>query len=117
MKTVNPTDTAVQNFLSGASITFDVKLIGETKREDWVCDQWAVTFKSTKKGRLRRRRLWCLHGRHGRSAGQKRRSTDRLAPHQRLHTLTADPQRQRNCDGGRFGRAWARHAPGAAIAA
>ncbi len=48
MKTVNPTDTAVQNFLSGASITFDVKLIGETKREDWVCDQWAVTFKSTK---------------------------------------------------------------------
>ena len=34
----------VDEILSSAGIKFTVRLVGETKRDDWECDQWRVSF-------------------------------------------------------------------------
>lgn len=35
---------AVDGILAKAGVTFSVRLIGETKRDDWTCDEWRVKF-------------------------------------------------------------------------
>lgn len=35
---------AVSKILADATVCFEAKLIGETKREGWVCDEWRVSF-------------------------------------------------------------------------
>ena len=34
----------VDEILSSAGIRFTVRLLGETKRDDWECDEWRVSF-------------------------------------------------------------------------
>ena len=34
----------VDDILAKAGVTFSVRLLGETKRDDWTCDEWRVKF-------------------------------------------------------------------------
>lgn len=38
----------VAEFLAGAGVTYAVRLVGETKRDEWKCDEWRVTFKANR---------------------------------------------------------------------
>lgn len=44
--TQNPvsTDALVVEFLALANVKFSARLLGETKRDDWKCDEWRVRF-------------------------------------------------------------------------
>ena len=46
--TQNPitTDTLVVEFLARANVKFSVHLVGETKRDDWKCDEWRTRFEA-----------------------------------------------------------------------
>lgn len=43
---VKPTehDIAVKDYLETLGIAYNAQCLGETKRDEWVCDEWRVTF-------------------------------------------------------------------------
>lgn len=43
---VKPTehDIAVNDYLKTLGIIYNAQCLGETKRDEWVCDEWRVTF-------------------------------------------------------------------------
>lgn len=41
-------ETRVSELLSAAGVAYSVHALGETKREDWVCDEWRCTFSRPK---------------------------------------------------------------------
>jgi len=42
------TKSAVADFLASISVNFSARAMGETRRDDWTCDAWRVTFKNQK---------------------------------------------------------------------
>ena len=42
----NETQQNVATLLETWGVSFSARLIGETKRDDWVCDEWRVTIRS-----------------------------------------------------------------------
>lgn len=41
-------DEQVISFLQAAGIAYAVRLVGATKRDDWECDEWRVSFKGSR---------------------------------------------------------------------
>lgn len=41
-------DEQVTAFLQAAGISYAVRLVGATKRDDWECDEWRVSFKGSR---------------------------------------------------------------------
>lgn len=44
-KKLNEQDIAVDDFLADIGVEYSAALIGQTRREDWDCDAWKVTFR------------------------------------------------------------------------
>lgn len=42
-KIPSPIETAVDEFIKAANVSFSVAIVGATKRDDWECDEWRVT--------------------------------------------------------------------------
>lgn len=47
-KIPSPIETAVDEFIKAANVSFSVALVGATKRDDWECDKWRVTIKTAR---------------------------------------------------------------------
>ena len=41
---MNEQDKKVDEYLAAQGVTFSARLLGETKRDSWTCDEWRVSF-------------------------------------------------------------------------